>query len=161
MAFAQPPHTPVRRALFRAPIWMYRLGLGGLLAHRFVLLTHRGRKSGQPRHAVLEIVGYDEESGEYRIASGYGARSQWFRNIQAEPRVLFEVGWRRFRGTAVPLPPQESGRALAEYARRHPRIASALLSRLDDEIDGSDAAYERIGADAENGIPIIALRPDP
>lgn len=41
MSFAQPPTAPVPRALFRAPIWIYRLGLGGLLGHRFVLLTDR------------------------------------------------------------------------------------------------------------------------
>ena len=42
MKLARPPRTRLRRALFRAPIWLYRLGLGGLLGGRFLLLTHTG-----------------------------------------------------------------------------------------------------------------------
>ncbi len=51
----QPPRGLARLG-WRAPIWFYRLGLGGLLGRRFVLLNHIGRKSGQPRQAVLEVV---------------------------------------------------------------------------------------------------------
>ena len=120
MKLARPPRTRLRRALFRAPIWLYRLGLGGLLGGRFLLLTHTGRTSGRPRQVVLEVVGRHEPSGGYLIASGYGERSQWFRNILEDPRVCFQVGWRRYRGLARPLPAAESGRWLADYARRHP-----------------------------------------
>ena len=52
MKLARPPRTRLRRALFRAPIWLYRLGLGGLLGGRFLLLTHTGRTSGRPRQVV-------------------------------------------------------------------------------------------------------------
>lgn len=52
MMFSHPPRTRMQRALFRAPILLDRLGLGGLLGHRFLLLTHTGR----PRQVVLEVV---------------------------------------------------------------------------------------------------------
>ena len=162
MKLARPPRTRLRRALFRAPIWLYRLGLGGLLGGRFLLLTHTGRTSGRPRQVVLEVVGRHEPSGGYLIASGYGERSQWFRNILEDPRVCFQVGWRRYRGLARPLPAAESGRWLADYAR-HPRATASLLRVLGhdvDGVDGSDAAVERVGADREHGIPIIALWPE-
>ena len=117
---SHPPRTRMQRALFRAPIWLYRVGLGGLLGSRFVLLTHTGRRSGLARQVVLEVVGRHQASGGYLIASGYGGRSQWFRNILDDPWVRFQVGWRSYAGLARPLPPVESGRRLAEYARSPP-----------------------------------------
>src|SRR5215204_4945342 len=38
--------TGALRLAFRLPIYLYWLGLGQLLGHRFMLLTHRGRRSG-------------------------------------------------------------------------------------------------------------------
>ncbi|MDS1271032.1 nitroreductase family deazaflavin-dependent oxidoreductase [Lipingzhangella sp. LS1_29] len=163
MTFADPPRSPLRRAVYRAPVWIYRLGLGGVLGSRFVLLTHRGRATGQVRQVVLEVVGREDASGGYLVASGYGARSQWFQNIRAEPRVLFQVGWRRYRGSVHLLPPAESGAVLAAYARRHPAAADELMRALGHDCGSGaqdrDAAYRRIGADAERGVPVLALRP--
>ena len=50
------PPQGCSRLLFRAPVWLYRLGLGGLFGKRMLLLNHTGRKSGLPRQAVLEVV---------------------------------------------------------------------------------------------------------
>ncbi|GAB3209462.1 deazaflavin-dependent oxidoreductase, nitroreductase family [Marinactinospora thermotolerans DSM 45154] len=154
-----PPRTPLRRALFRAPILLYRVGLGRLLGRRLVLVTHIGRVSGRPRRVVLEVVGREPETGGLLVASGYGARSQWLRNITREPRIRFQVGHRVHEGRAVPLSPEESGRRLAEYARARPRTAAALMRAIGHEVDGTAAGYERLGADREHGVPIVALRP--
>ncbi|MEV6818847.1 nitroreductase family deazaflavin-dependent oxidoreductase [Nocardiopsis dassonvillei] len=159
MSFAQPPTTPLRRALFRAPIWIYRTGLGGLMGRRFVLLTHRGRATGEARQAVLEVIGGDAAEGTVLVASGYGRRSQWFRNVEREPRVLFQLGNRRHRGTAAVLSPQESGEALVSYAERHPAAAVALLRALGYEVDDSEEWFERRGADIGNDIPVVRLTP--
>lgn len=159
MMFTHVPRTRLQRAVHRAPILLYRLGLGGLLGHRFVLLTHTGRRTGRARRVVLEVVGHDEEPGGVLVASGYGARSQWFRNILAEPRVTFQVGRHRHAGTARPLPPEDSGRRLAEYARRHPRTAEALMRVIGQQVDGSAADYRRVGADRHGGVPIVVLDP--
>lgn len=40
------PPTGLSRILFRAPIWLYRRGLGWLLGKRFLLINHIGWKSG-------------------------------------------------------------------------------------------------------------------
>lgn len=159
MRLSGPPRTRWQRALARAPIGVYRLGLGGLLGRRFVLLTHRGRRSGLPRQVALEVVGRDDTSGGVLVASGYGTRAQWFRNVIADPHVRFQVGWRRYEGTAHPLEPGESGRRLAAYARRHPRTAATLMATIGREVDGTAAGYERLGADRDHGIPLVALRP--
>jgi hypothetical protein len=54
----------------------------------------------------------------------------------------------------------ESGHWLADYARRHPRATASLLRVLGHDVDGSDAAVERVGADREHDIPIVALWPE-
>ncbi|WP_017590007.1 nitroreductase family deazaflavin-dependent oxidoreductase [Nocardiopsis ganjiahuensis] len=160
MTFTQPPQDPLQRALFRAPIWLYRLGLGAVLGNRFVLLTHRGRSTGEARQAVLEVVGRNDTTGAVLVASGFGKRSQWFRNIRVEPRVLFQVGNRRQRGTAETLPPEESGRVLAHYAQKHPQAAAALMRGLGHDVGEGVGEYERIGSDPVDGIPVVRLLPD-
>jgi deazaflavin-dependent oxidoreductase (nitroreductase family) len=144
--------------VLRAPIRLYRIGLGGLLGHRMLLLTHTGRVSGQPRQVVVEVLAPGGRPGSYLIASGYGERSQWLRNVLAEPRVRYQVGWRKFEGTAVPLPPRESGRQLAEYARRNPRLAAKLMQSLGHNPQ-SRTDYEALGADRRNGVPLIEVSP--
>ncbi|OLT29241.1 hypothetical protein BJF83_12420 [Nocardiopsis sp. CNR-923] len=160
MTISEPPRSPLRRAAVRAPIWLYRLGLGPLLGRRFVLLTHRGRTSGEPRQAVLEVVGRNDRTGAVLVAAAYGPRAQWFRNIRAEPRVLFQVGGQRFRGTAAPLPPEDSGRALAHYAERHPGTAKALMRALGREVGEEPEDYARVGSDPVEGVPVVRLLPE-
>ncbi|PSK99078.1 deazaflavin-dependent oxidoreductase (nitroreductase family) [Murinocardiopsis flavida] len=150
--------TGVLRLLFRAPVWIYRAGLGGLLGHRFLLLTHIGRVSGQPRQTVLEVADRDPGTGEVTIASGFGGGAQWLRNITAQPRVRFQIGRTRVEAVAELLPPEESGRRLAAYADRYPRTAAALVRGLGHTPDGA-ADYRAIGADRDNGIPLVVLRP--
>lgn len=156
-AFAPPPRTRGQSAVHRAPIALFRLGLGGLLGRRFVLLTHTGRRTGSERQVVLEVVGRD--GAGYLVASGYGRRAQWFRNIVADPRVRFQVGRHRYAGEARPLPPAESGRRLAEYAERHLRTAAALMRLVGQDVDGSPASYELVGSDPDRGVPLVALVP--
>jgi deazaflavin-dependent oxidoreductase (nitroreductase family) len=161
MRTAGPARHRFSRAVVRAPILVYRCGLGWVFGRRLVLLTHVGRRTGQPRQVVLEVVGRGPTSGSYLVASGYGARAQWFRNVLAYPEVSYQIGWRRRDGWVYPLPSAESGRRLAEYASRHPRSATALMRMLDHDVDGSPASYERLGADAEHGVPLVLLSPPP
>jgi hypothetical protein len=42
------------------PIHLYRYNLGRLLGYRFLLLTHRGRKTGILHQTVLEVILYDQ-----------------------------------------------------------------------------------------------------
>ncbi|GAA4796930.1 hypothetical protein GCM10023200_36350 [Actinomycetospora chlora] len=161
MRTAGPARHRLTRALVRAPIPVFRCGLGRLFGGRLLLLTHVGRRTGRPRDAVLEVVCHGPTTGSYVVAAGYGARAQWFRNIEAHPEVSYRVGRRRRDGWAYPLPSAESGRLLADYAARRPRTAAALMRMLDRDVDGSRAAYERVGADAEHGVPLVVITPTP
>jgi hypothetical protein len=64
--------SPLLRACFSAPRWLYYLGLGRLLGHRFMLLTHCGRRSGRTFQTVLEVVQYDPRTQESVVCSGWG-----------------------------------------------------------------------------------------
>lgn len=149
----RPPHG-LSRILFRAPLILYRLGMGPLLGGRFLLLHHVGRKSGLTRQAVLEVVDYDRQSDTYYVASGFGRGSQWFKNVQANPRVTIQVGSRRLEARAEVLDPQASADKMVDYARRHPAAATGLARVLGFDVDGSDEEYRRV---ARQHIPFVAL----
>ncbi len=153
--FSNPPQG-LGRLMFRAPIYLYRAGLGWLLGDRFLLLHHVGRRSGLPRQTVLEVADYDPATDSYYIVSGFGRGSQWFKNLQANPEVEIQVGSRRLAVRAEVLDADASGARMAEYVRNHPLAAQALARVLGIEIDGSEADYRRIG---QEQLPFVALRP--
>lgn len=150
----QPP-SGLQRMLWRAPIWLYRMGLGGLLGKRLMLLVHTGRRSGQPRQAVVEVAGFDPATNIYTVASGFGSKSDWYRNVCATPQVTIQVGNHRMQAEARALSPAESGAAMVDYAHRNPSLARALAKVIGFQVDGSDETYRRI---AEQHIPFVEFR---
>ena len=83
-------------------IQLHRAGLaawiGNPLTGYQLLLTTTGRKSGLRRDVPLEYVVAD---GSAWVMAGYGPKTQWYRNIQADPRVeVLLPGGRAFVGTA-------------------------------------------------------------
>ena len=80
------PSRGLLRFGLRFPVVLYRRHLGWLLGDRFLMLTHIGRKSGQPHQTVLEVVRHDGQTGEYVIASGWRGKSDWYRNLQKTPQ---------------------------------------------------------------------------
>jgi deazaflavin-dependent oxidoreductase (nitroreductase family) len=81
-------NQPLMRALFKAPILFWRLGLDPLVNRRFVLISHTGRKSGLTRRVITEYVRLDD--GRIAIVSGYGDAAQWYRNLMAVPAVTLQ-----------------------------------------------------------------------
>lgn len=112
---------------FKVPTLLYRIGLGRLLGKRFLLLVHRGRKSGLERRAVLEVIECEAGPRSAVVLSGWGDRSQWFRNLQAAPPLAVEVGgesWLRPRFEV--LEPDRAVEVVEEYRRDHPLLMSVL-----------------------------------
>lgn len=149
------PVTGLKRFLFRAPLFLYRIGLGGLLGKRFLLLNHTGRKSGKTRQTVLEVANHDRATDTYYVASGFGKKSNWYLNIGENPSVEIQVGWRKMAVTAVRLTPEESGQAMVDYARRHP-IAAKNLSKILGFDVSTEEEYRAVGREF---IPFVALKP--
>jgi deazaflavin-dependent oxidoreductase (nitroreductase family) len=113
----------------KAPAVIYDGGLGWLFGHQFLLLTHRGRRSGRLHRTMVEVIRYQPESGAAWVVSGTGARADWYRNVRRGPRVGIQIGRERYAAEARLLDAQESRAALREFACRKPlegRIAFLL-----------------------------------
>ncbi len=139
------PPRGLARLGFRLPIWLYRLGLGGLLGTRFLLLTHTGRKTGRVRQTVLEVVRYDRAATTFIVAAGFGSGSDWYRNIRANPRVTVQCGRRRWEMVTNFLSPEQAGEELLDYARRHPVAMRELARFMGYRLDGSPAGIRALG----------------
>lgn len=124
------------RRLARAPIGVYRAGLGFVFGSRMLLLEHVGRKSGQRRHVVLEVVAH-ETPDSYVIVSGFGESAQWLRNVMAEPQVRISTGRRKsVPALARRMTVAEADAALRSYIARHPRAWETLKGIIADSLGG-------------------------
>jgi len=133
-----------KRFFMRAPIGLYRIGLGGVLGKRFLLLEHIGRKSGLTRRTVLEIVEFDD-AGDPVVVSGYGEHSDWCRNVMATPDVVFTLGRTRHPATARRLGTGEAREVFDRYRVAHPRAAAVIGERIGVSlVVDVDGAAERL-----------------
>jgi deazaflavin-dependent oxidoreductase (nitroreductase family) len=139
------PPTGLMRLALRTPILLYRIGLGWLLGHRFLLLTHTGRKSGLPRQTVLEVVRYERETGNYYVAVGFGRQSDWYKNILADPNVTVRSAGKQTRAVAAPLSPDEAGDELVRYSHDHSAAFRELARFMGFRLDGTDADTHALG----------------
>jgi deazaflavin-dependent oxidoreductase (nitroreductase family) len=111
------PDRGWRWLFFRLPFWLWRMGLARPMRGRFCMLTTTGRKSGQPRHTLLEYVALD---GRAHLGAGWGPRSFWVRNLLADPRVTLESGLGVQRGRAVRVEDPDIMRRLYPEMRKSP-----------------------------------------
>jgi deazaflavin-dependent oxidoreductase (nitroreductase family) len=124
---ARRPHGIVR-LLFRLPILLYKAHLGWLVGRRFLLLTHKGRKSGRPRQTVLEVVEYKQANDVLIVASGWGNQSDWYQNILKTPEVVVDFAGRQSERFAAIMSQTQAAQTLFEYSQKYPR-AYRLLAR--------------------------------
>jgi deazaflavin-dependent oxidoreductase (nitroreductase family) len=144
------------RALLRLPVYLYHMRLGWLLGRRFLLLKHRGRQSGRIRETVLEVVRYEPGDGSYIIASGWGAKANWFQNVKQHPAVEIMVGCQRIHVIAHQLTERESESEFRDSARRHPHAFRKLAAfMLGHEFSAADADFVALS----KSVPMLALLP--
>jgi deazaflavin-dependent oxidoreductase (nitroreductase family) len=90
-----PPQTAISlqqgfRYFNKFMLLLWRLGLGRMLnlwpegTGRIMVLTHTGRRSGQRRQ---NPVNYAILNGDIYCTAGFGAKSDWYRNVRANPEV--------------------------------------------------------------------------
>ncbi|MGW3357140.1 nitroreductase/quinone reductase family protein [Streptomyces bungoensis] len=99
------------------------------------LLETTGRTSGLPRTTP---VGGRRVGGSFWLVSEFGRKSQYVRNIQADPRVRVRIAGRWHRGTAHLLPDDDPVARL----RSLPRFNSAAVRAF-----GADLLTVRIDLD--------------
>lgn len=147
------------RRLLRAPVYLYRWHLGWLLGHRFLLLTHTGRRSGLRRHTVLEVLGYRKDGPEAVVMSAFGRDSDWLRNIEADANAEVTVGTRHFAAQHRFLDAEEAVRVMERYEHRNrllgPVIRAALSWLLGWRYHGTEPERRRL----VEQLPLIAFHP--
>jgi deazaflavin-dependent oxidoreductase (nitroreductase family) len=114
--------------IFRLPLVLYRLRLGWLFGHRFLLLTHVGRRSGNVRQTILAVLSYDAGSKEIKAVSAWNA-SEWYKNIQAAPALAVETGSTRYAPLQRELSAEEIAQLFVDYCKNHP-IFSRIVCRF-------------------------------
>lgn len=147
------------RCILRAPALLYRWNCGWLLAHRFLLLIQRGRRTGLRRHTVLEVLEYRKDGPEAVVMSAFGRNADWLRNIETTPGPEVVIGRQRFIAAYRFLDEEEAMRVVAGYERRNrlisPIVRAVLSNLLGRRYDSSEAARRRLAQQ----LPLIAFRP--
>ncbi|WP_328539013.1 nitroreductase family deazaflavin-dependent oxidoreductase [Streptomyces sp. NBC_00344] len=147
------PPTGWKRLVARAPVHLYRAGLGSLFGGRMMLLIHTGRTSGLARRVVIEVVTHAAAPQSWTVASGFGPQAQWYRNLRHTPQATIRIGRRYHAVTAHFLAGAEGGEVMARYAPLHPRAAKALCRYMGFRTDGSVASFRAAG----ERIPFVRL----
>ena len=109
-SFRRKRASPLLRTMLKVPALVYRGPLAELLRSRCVLLlTTRGRKTGQPRTGAVSFMPVEDH---FVVFSGWGVGSNWFKNIRANPEVTVRVGRQQLRATARVVEDPERRRQL-------------------------------------------------
>jgi deazaflavin-dependent oxidoreductase (nitroreductase family) len=154
----RPRQSVLLKWFFRAPVGLYRLGLADQLGRSTLLLTTRGRKTGRLRATALN---YLVDDGVTYVLSGMGTRSDWLRNLQADPHVQVQVGRQRFDALAeVIVDPAEHRRILHMWAEQSLRTAPPPAVQSVLRLIGFDYnASVRSHMQEDPPPPMVALRP--
>jgi len=137
----------------RAPIWIHKVRAGAVFGSRILMIEHIGRKSGAPRYVVVEVIDHPAPD-TYVVSSGFGRKAEWFRNIQANPRVRVYAGSRApAPATARILDQLEADHALAVYRTQHPRAWQQFKPMLEETL-GTEIT------DTDTPLPMVEFRLD-
>jgi deazaflavin-dependent oxidoreductase (nitroreductase family) len=145
---------PFFKWMFRVPILYYQFGLGWIVGSFILLLTTKGRKTGKLHRTPLEYL-YDRQNDRYRIAAGWGGKTDWYRNLRADPHVSVQVGRRKFEALAEPASNEEVGHYMMEVSQKHPSMDKVWNRWSDRPVDGTFESYVH----AAMFFPSVWLRP--
>jgi deazaflavin-dependent oxidoreductase (nitroreductase family) len=159
--FTRKPAGPLLRLFLTVPGLLYRGPIAELLRSRCVLLlTTRGRRSGKPRTTPMSFMPLGDH---FIVFSGWGVRSNWYRNVRANPSVQVTVGRRRMRATARLIEDPERRKELMRQMQVRssgcgpPKPVRPLL-KLTGAFD-----YEgeiRMGMAAGASLPVVEIIPE-
>jgi deazaflavin-dependent oxidoreductase (nitroreductase family) len=130
----------------------HRAGLGAWVSTPvggwILLLRVRGRKSGTIRETPLN---YLIEGGAVWVMAGFGRRTEWYRNLLADPAVEVRLPGRRFACTADEvLDP-------AVRARMIPRLVRATGLPGTMVVPSPWTAPDEVILDATSWVPLVRL----
>jgi len=148
-------HTTIYRLIKYPPQIAYALGLGPVIGRLVLILTTTGRVTGKPRVTPLQ---YEKIGEEIYVGAARGLKSDWVKNILADPHVKIQVKSRQFHGVAeVIANPSEIADYLEIRLKNHPRMVGAML-----KADGIPSKPNRTQLEEyASQIVLVAIRPTP
>jgi deazaflavin-dependent oxidoreductase (nitroreductase family) len=142
-------------AAMRVPRPLYRHGWGWMLDHTFLLIVHRGRKTGKRRETVAMALAYDPHTREAVVFSAWGPNTEWIRNLRAHPALQIQIGREAYVAEQQFLSEDESVAVVREFQRRHPwrtRLFAAILG-------WGDLSSETAVREFVRTRPFVSFRP--
>jgi deazaflavin-dependent oxidoreductase (nitroreductase family) len=142
-------------AAMRLPRPLYHHGLGRLLGHTFLIITHLGRKTGAPRETVAMALTYDPDTQETVVCSAWGPNTEWIRNLRGHPALQVQIGRESYIPEQRFLSEDEAVAVALEFHRRHParlQLFAAILGWGDLSTETAVHAFVR-------ERPFVSFRP--
>jgi deazaflavin-dependent oxidoreductase (nitroreductase family) len=135
------PDSRLMRMAFRAPLALWRMGLGPVIGKVMMVIGTTGRKSGLPRYAMAECHVID---GRKYAPCTFGERADWYRNIQADPYVTIQTaaGVERAKARRV-TDTEELLRVFCMMRRRYPVMMDSYLKSVGVRPDPVDVAAHK------------------
>ncbi len=143
---------------FKAPLLMHKLGFGGwerLIGAQWMLITTIGRKTGKRRETMVDVMDYDKANDTFYIEAAYGARADWYKNIQSNPVFEAQVGRRKFKARAGALSTEGAGELLVQFYRQKPAYTRSVMAMAGMKFNGEDELRE-LG----KNLTLLAVKPE-
>jgi deazaflavin-dependent oxidoreductase (nitroreductase family) len=134
--------------MLRAAWWMHRTLYrfsGGRVGRRMngfdvLLLTTRGRRSGEARYAALQMLPHRDGWAVIASNAGQDHHPAWFLNLEAHPEATVQIGPRRMRVVAREARADERAELWALFVAVEP-------------------AYDEYERRTTRTIPVVVLEP--
>jgi deazaflavin-dependent oxidoreductase (nitroreductase family) len=143
---------------FKVPVWMYKIGFGGfekMIGAQWMLITHIGRKSGKRYDSMVDVMDYDKVTDTYYIEAAYGARADWYKNIQNSLVFEARVGRRKFKARAGVLTTEGAGEMLVQFYRSKPAYTRSVMAMVGLKFNSEDELRE-LG----KNLTLLAVKPE-
>ena len=143
---------------FKVPVWLHKIGFGGwerLIGAQWMLITTTGRKTGKRRETMVDVMDYDKAADIYYIEAAYGARADWYKNIQSNPIFEAKVGRRKFKARAGALSNEGAGEMLVQFYRHKPAYTRSVMAMAGMKFKDEDE-LRVMGKD----LTLLAVKPE-
>lgn len=132
----------------------FRLGLGPFMGNPFtgyiMVLKTVGRKTGKARYAP---VNYAILNGHVYCLAGFGAASQWYRNLRTQPRIELILPGGALAGTTEEVTDPIETLHVMRQVLKNAGFAGFFLGV--NPFTASDDVLRR----KARGIPVVRIRP--
>jgi len=146
------------KLFFKVPVWLHKMGLGGwerVVGAQWMLITTTGRKTGKRRNVMVDVMDHDKATDTYYIEAAYGARADWYKNIQSNSVFEAQVGRRKFKARADALSTEGAGDMLVQFYRNKPAYTRSVMAMAGIKFKDEDELRE-LG----KNLTLLAVKPE-